>query len=281
MKLRHLTLCALAALMASCQPKGPTQEQYDALQSLNDSLTGHVTELQDIIGAVTICLDSIDSQENLIYVNNEDGTKATKKQILERINNYKDLLNRQREELARLEKLDSSNRGSIKQLKAIIARLNEDIQDRELRISILEGELTGKKQDIQRLNTDLTVSRANTARVTQQRDSVEQVATHQRDVMHTAYFIVGSKSELKKAGITKGFFKRKVDYSNLNTAEFTKIDTRNFNQLTIPSRHVKLLSEKPANSYSLYEDGAGNTILTIKDAARFWEASPFLILQSR
>ena len=269
-----------AALLTACQkPQGPTQWEYDQLLAQRDSIGAQLTELQDIIGGVTTSLDSIDTQEGLIFVANEDGSKATKRQIMERIQSYKDLLQRQREQLEQLEKQQGSNRANIKELKTIIGRLRQDIYEKEQRISELEQELSTSKKDIADLQQNLAESRNQTATAAGERDALQQVATAQDEMLNTGYYVVGTKSVLKDMGLIKGFFKKKADYANLDKTQFTKVDIREFTQLHLNCKTPKLITEKPASSYSITDNGDGSTTLQIADPAAFWSASPFLIIQ--
>lgn len=276
-------LFSAVAFLASCNmgPKGPTKEEYDALVREKDSLTTHMGELQDLIGSVTTSLDSIDTQEGLLFVNNEDGTKATKKQIIDRIQNYKDLLARQRDQLAKLESQAKSDKASIREFRVIIGRLRQEIHDKENRIAELENDLTNKKKDIAQLEQTLAKSEENTAKMTSARDALQEVANFQKQVINTGYFVVGSKSVLRDMGLIKGVFKQKADYANLDKSKFTKVDIREFKELNINSKKAKLITDKPANSYLLIENPDETTTLRITDPDAFWETSQYLIIQTK
>ncbi len=276
-------LFSAVALLASCDkaPKGPTQAEYDALVREKDSLSSNMAELQDLIGSVTTSLDSIDSQEGLLFVSNEDGTKANKKQIMERLQNYKDLLARQREQLAKLEQQANSDKANIREFRVIIGRLRQEIRDKENRIAELENDLNNRKKDIAQLEQTLAKSEENTANMTQARDALQEVADYQKQVINTGYFVIGSKSVLRDMGLIKGVFKQKADYANLDKSKFTKVDIREFKELNINSKKVKLITEKPANSYLLIENPDETTTLRITDSDAFWESSQYLIIQTK
>lgn len=260
------------------QPQGPSWAQYEAVIAENDSLTAHLTDMNDALQAISLSLDSIDMQENKLFMSNEDGTKASRKQILARIRDYRELLVRQREQIARLEHADNA---AVRQLKGVIETLRQEIQQKEEHIAALEQEINNNKRDISKLQSDLTHTRTVANQNAIQRDSLQQINEQQEDELNSAYYIVGSKAMLKRAGIVAGTFKTKVDYANINKERLTKIDTRNFRELVIRGTGVKLLTEKPVNSYIMFENSGGNTVLRITDSKRFWENSPYLILQSK
>lgn len=268
-------------LICACQPKGPSQEQYNALQAQYDSILTHATEVQDLLGAVSSSLDSISTQEGLLFVNNEDGSKVTKRQMLERIQAYKDLLTRQQEQLEALEKKNSSNKTAMAELKAIISRLRQEIQMKEDRIAELEEEITTKNQSIEHLQKKLEQSQSTNVAISQERDVLQQVAEAQDKMLNTGYYVVATKSMLKTMGLLKGVFKKKADYANMDRSYFREVDIRDFNDLVISCKAPKMITEKPADSYEFGENGDGTSTLKITNPNTFWAASPFLIIMTK
>jgi len=280
MKKSFLLLLPLL-LLTACeqQPKGPTQAEYYALLAERDSLAGHMTELQDIIGGVTASLDSIDQQEGQLFVTNEDGTRASKKQIMARIQSYKDLLERQREQLAELEKKQKSNKAGIRELNAIIGRLRQEIFDKEQQIAQLEKDLNTSKKNVEELSTMLVRTKEIAATTADERDALQQIATTQDEIINQGFFLIGTKKELKDKGVVRGVFRSKADYANLDQSLFTRIDIREFTELSINGRSPKIITEKPADSYVLTDNGNGTCTLKIVNPTTFWQSSQFLIIQ--
>lgn len=270
-------------LFASCDqgPKGPTAEQYAALLAERDSIAANMNEMQDLIGSVTTSLDSINAQEGLLFINNEDGTKPSKRQILDRIDTYKVLLARQREQLAELQKKQNSSLYTIKQLKNMIAQLEQSITEKEERIQALEADLETSRRNIADLQVNLAQSQQATANMTEERDALQQVANAQDKIINKGYYLIASKKELKNLGFTKGVFKKKADYANFDSKQFKEIDIREFTELKFEGKNAKMITEKPANSYMLYENADGSYTLKISNPTAFWEASQYLIIQTK
>ena len=88
--------------------------------------------------------------------------------------------------------------------------------------------------------------------------------------------------ELKDAGLLVGrglFSKKKIDNSKLNKELFMKVDIRNFLELPIPAKKIKIMTpEPPATSYVIEKTTSG-VILRIQDPTAFWNASSYLIIQ--
>lgn len=268
-------------LLTACEqePKGPTQAEYYALMAERDSLAGHMTELQDIIGGVTTSLDSIDTQEGLLFVKNEDGTRATKKQIMARIQSYKELLERQREQLAEMEKKQKSDKKGIRELNTIIGRLRQEIYDKEQKIAELERDLSTSRKNIEELQTIVVQTKEIASTTAEERDALQEIATAQDEIINQGFFMVGTKRELKDMGVVKGVFRSKADYANLDDSKFTRIDIREFTEMSINGRSAKLITEKPADSYVLTDNGNGTCTLKITNPTSFWQSSQFLIIQ--
>lgn len=279
MKFRLLPLLILSLFLVSCKEEkhqGPSIAQYYAVIAENDSLVCHITELQDGLNTISLSLDSIDMQEGLLYVGNADGTRASRRQILDRIRNYRELLARQRQQIARLENSDNA---VVHQLRGMLNRLKQEIEEKEEHIASLEKEIDSKKRDITKLQNDLTQTRQVVDRTMQQRDSLQEINEEQEKELYTGYYYIGRKAQLKRAGLVKGMFKSKADYASLKQERFTKIDTRKFTELPIRGTDVQLITEKPADSYFLFESTGGHTTLRITDPQKFWSGSPYLIVQ--
>lgn len=279
MKFRLLPLLfTLPLLLIACkdEPQGPTMSQYSLLRYENDSLRSHIADMQDAIGQISLSLDSIDLQEGMLFVQNADGTKASRRQILERIRNYRELLVRQRDQIAEMEK---NNNAAMQQLRGVIGRLKNEILEKEAKIAALESDLDQKKGNIARLQTDLTQTRQTVSRTVSQRDSLQEVSTQQEDLLNTAYYVTGKKSQLKNWGFLKGTFRTTVDYNSLRKDKFRTIDIRQMTEFTINGTHLKIYPDRPADSYLIYTNADGSSMVTITDTKRFWAASSYLIIQ--
>lgn len=282
MKQYLILLSAIVLFFSSCQDKAQQAAQqaaYNAVLAEKDTLSAQLDELRGIIGSVTESLDSIDMQEGLLFVPEKDAMKSTKKQMLERVRTYKELLARQREQLDKLEKNQRANQSSLKELRDLVSRLRAEIEEKEQSIANLEQELQKSQGNVSRLSNELNESWTRNALVTAQRDSIQNVSTKQADAIHTAYYIVGEKAALRKAGVTHGIFRAKVDYANLNKSLFNQVDTRTFTELNVNSAKPKLISEKPADSYTITQNANGTSTIRITNAQKFWQASPYLIIQ--
>ena len=95
--------------------------------------------------------------------------------------------------------------------------------------------------------------------------------------MHTAYFVFGTKKELREQRILQqGDVLRNNDF---NHDYFTKIDYRVTKVIKLYSKKAELLTSHPAGTYALDKDAQGQFTLRITDPDRFWSVSKYLVVE--
>ena len=67
--------------------------------------------------------------------------------------------------------------------------------------------------------------------------------------------------------------------SNFNRDYFTKIDIRVDKEIKLYSKSAKILTNHPANTYTLTKDAKGEYVLRITNPTQFWSASKYLVIQ--
>ena len=98
----------------------------------------------------------------------------------------------------------------------------------------------------------------------------------QTNLLNEAYVFIGTKKELKGADLLK---RGKLNMSDVDMSQFTKIDIRQTKQFTIPSKKPEILTQAPANSYTLEKIDKKTSVLTITDPAAFWSVSKILVIR--
>ncbi len=229
-----------------------------------------VEQMAELINEVALCLDSIQEQEQMVTMMGESTPKA---EILSKLRAFRETLERKKAEIARLTEETQSDKKTITSLKKTIAYLNQQLEEKSTRIAKLEEAVKKRDVKIAELNNEVDDLTFETGKLRAQNQEQERR-------LNEGYYIVGKKKELKELGLLSGglFSKKRANYSNIDNSKFTKVDIRNFKTLVIPSKSPKLVTEKPASSYTLTKNGDGTSTLTITNAKDFWEASPYLII---
>ena len=274
-KISFTLLFVAAVLFCACNNGANTSSELSALTDstiVDEPLVNEeVNQMVDIINSVAACLDSIQIQENMIFKADESTPKD---QIIMRLNAFKDLLSRKQAQINQLTGNNKSNKLAMANFQKMVDFLQQQLAEKSEQITKLEDAVQNKDMKISELRYDMN-------ELQQRSDYLEDQNVAQDQQLNEVYFIVGEKKELNDLGLLKGGFlsKKKADYANLDKSKFTKRDMRGLEKLTIESKNPKLITEKPASSYTLTKNDDGTTTLEIKDPQMFWSVSPFLIIQ--
>ena len=98
----------------------------------------------------------------------------------------------------------------------------------------------------------------------------------QEKQINNAWFVYGTKAELKEQGILKGG--EVLKDNDFNKDYFTEIDIRNVKNIKTYSKSARLLTTHPDGSYMLTKDGNGYYELHISNPSRFWSVSKYLVM---
>ena len=229
-----------------------------------------VEQMSEMLKSVAMSLDSIQEQEQVL-TRFDEGTPRD--EILERLQAFKEILDRKKAEIDLLTAESLSKDGTIADLKRVLEYLNQQLEEKSARIAKLEEAVRNKDAKIAELRDEVDV-------LTMETGTLKVKNQEQEKQLNQAFYIVGTKKELNKLGLLSGglLTKKRANYSNIDNSVFHQVDVRNFNSLVIDSKSPKLVTEKPKSSYTLTKNGDGTSTLRITNAKDFWEASPYLIV---
>ena len=269
------------------------QKELDAANNTIDSLKSVVTakdaEMNDLFATLTEIEDNLTtvsskySSVQEMRRNNPESNYDRKNEIAEQINSIESIMNSNKEKIAQLNGRINSLSKKNKELQAYVARLEERSNAQETQIAELLTELENNKVVIKGLNknvSDLTASN-------QEKDHF--IAQQMADV-NRAYFVVGSYSELKEAGIvnkTGGFIgigRKQGTVNDMTTERFTEIDRTKVSTITINKKKPQLITQHPENSYELVadtEDSGITAYLHITNPAQFWKYTDYLVISTK
>lgn len=276
---------SVALCLSSCEDKEKKQMEADQewLRSENEYLQQNYNDLQNFLNVVAASLDTIAwHQQGLLVSPGGEGSStqmATKEQIMQHIKDFDELLNRQRDRIASLEanlqQQKDQNTESAKTMQAIIDALKKQVEEKDAMIAELNAKLEQKDVDIADLQESVE-------HLTTEKTALEGELTEKTDQINEAYWIAGSKKELKNLGVlTSGGLlkKKKLDASNFDTSIFTKVDIRELKQLKLDDKSPKILTQMPEGSYEIKDNGDKTSTLVITDAEKFWSITNYLVIQ--
>ena len=274
-----MAMCLMA--LASCKqekvaPALPQNSQVDSLSRIIEQKDNEINDMMELFNEVEEGFRLISEAENRVNLvkNGEGADKAQR--IRENIQFIQQRLSQNRELIAKLRQQlrESSIKGD--QLKRTLDNLVKQLEEKDGQLRDLRAQLDAK--DIHIAERDQTISDLhqdvdNLKGESQQKSNTINTQDKQ---LHTAWFVFGTKKELKEQGILDG---GKVLQGNFNKNYFTKIDIRVEKEIKLYSKSAKLLTMHPSSSYTLARDSKNQYVLRINNPQIFWSTSKYLVIQ--
>ena len=276
-----LMIFAVAGCLVACDGgnggKDSVESEKDSLRSVIEQKDNEINDLMGTFNEIQQGFDLINEAEgrvNMLKGNAERNNMV--ENIRENMEFIQQTLAENKRKIAELEnKLNSSSINSSK-LKEAVNRLMGQLKEKDEEIELLRSELAEKNVMIAALDSTVNVLKDENAEIRRDRDVSDEIARNQDVQLNTAWYVFGTSKELKEQGILQ---KGEVLKGEYNKNYFTKIDIRKVNVIPLESRYAELLTNHPANSYSLLKDSKGEYTLRITDAAKFWSVSKYLVVR--
>jgi len=280
--MRRIVIIAVGALMfAACSEK-KSEVAPDRTSVVRDSMQNIITQKDNEINELMGTLNEIDegfslinaTQEKIMLAKQGEGVNKAQR-IRENMATLQQALQKNKELVEKLRKQLNSSTLKSEQLNRTIENLTKQIEEKGREMQSLREELD--KKDIHISELDEKVANLNTDVVTLQQENTQkkEVIDKQDKELHQAWFVFGTKKELKEQHIIEG---SKVLQSNFNKNYFTKIDIRQKKEIQLYSKSAKLLTAHPASSYSLVQDETKQYTLKINNPEAFWSTSKYLVI---
>ena len=256
-----------------------TKEQLDSLQAAYDQRNADYNELNEFLGVIATGLDSIALQEGQILTPGESPS-LNREQIKKNLDAYKQTLDTQRQRIAELEKKLKTGNANSAQMKTIIASLKQQLAQKDEEIALLRKQVDDQNVDINSLKENVENLRQHNEMQAGLIVSQQETILSQDASLNTAYIKIGTKKDLKEAGLlTGGFLKKtKVDFTKIDKSMFRAVDVREVEKIDIPAQNAKVMTPQPENSYRIDKIGKNN-VLSIVNPEKFWGVSNFVIIQ--
>lgn len=248
----------------------------------DSSIVGFLNDFSEIQAN----LDSIKKIEKLVTVQSSMGRElnsSQKQMILEDIALLNDLMNRNKELTASLQKKLKNANFKIGNLEGTIKELQLMVDNLEAQTMEKDGEIIMLKEDVRKLNVDISSLNEKIVVVETANKQKTQTIETQTIAMNKAYYAFGTAKELKDNGIIEksggviGMGKTPVMKKDFNRDYFTEIDIRNFDYLRLMAKKAKLITVHPADSYHFTGKKLSDTLF-IDNTAEFWKVSKYLVV---
>lgn len=276
-----MTMAVATLALAACNNSGSNSDISRERDSLMQVINEKDGELNDIIACVNEIQEGMarinEAEGRITIANGNSEAASSRTMIRENMQYIQDAMKQNRELIAQLQDKLKTTTVNAKALEKTIANLQRDMELQSQRIQELEATLAEKDILIVEQGEQIDNLSENVTSLTQEnREKAEALAAQDKD-LHTAWFVFGTKSELKEQKILKsGDVLKSEDF---NKDYFTRIDTRTMKEIKLYSKSAELLTNHPAGSYSLDKDQRGEYVLHITDATKFWSVSKYLVIK--
>lgn len=272
-------VCAM--VFGSCSNVQRENELTAENDSLQQVINDRDAEIDEIVGTVNLIQEGfnrINEAEGRITVDNSSLENVGKRQaVVENMEFIEQSLAQNREMIARLkEQLEESKVGGEK-LQRMVDNLQAQLDNQTLRVQELEAILAERDIVIAQQSDTIVHLSGSVSALTKENMAQEQTIGEQDALLHAAWYVFGTKSELKEQNILKSGDVLQSD--DFNRSYFTQIDIRLTREIKLYSKSATLLTSHPAGSYTLERDNNKEYVLQIVDVDKFWSVSKYLVIQ--
>ena len=280
MKQLKLFACLALLLLGACtgkksSPDLANMEQNDSLQRIIAQRDSEINDMMSTLNEIQEGLSAINQAENRLSIAREGEGANKTAQIKENIKFIANTMARNRELMKRLQQQLRESRFNGDELRKTISNLTQQLDDKAQELQRLKAELDAK--DIHIAELDEKIDNLNDNVETLQTDAQQKAQTisNQDKQLNTAWFVFGTKKELKEQHIMEN---GKVLQSNFNKNYFAKIDIRIDKEIKFYSKSARILTMHPSGSYTLTPDVNKQYVLRITNPQLFWSTSKYLVV---
>lgn len=273
-----------ALLLSSCASKEKENQEAEQVADLTEEYqeaTNFNDSLLLLMGDIYTGLDSINSQEKLLYAPGQGDNANRREEIRQNLTAIKARLNANRQIIDNMEaKLKASgNQNAV--LTKTIERLKANIANQEKQIKELQAQLEQANKQIGDLTNQVAETQEQVKTETEAKEQAQQEATAANNELNTVYYAIGTNKELKNQQLlSKKFLSQtKVLKEGFNASYFTKADKRNLSTIPTNGKKVKIWTNMPKDSYQIIKEANGTETIKITNASKFWSMSPYLVIQ--
>lgn len=278
-KLLVLVLCMTA--LVACNQKNSKAEDLRLAQqsdSLNRIIAQKDNEINDMMSTMNDIEEgfrAISAAENRVSVARKGEGASSQERIRENMQFIKQTMQQNRELISKLRNQLRQSTVKGDELRRMLDNLTQQMEEKDSQLKALQAELEAKNIQIGELTEKVTDLSTDVSNLKEESTQKSQTISTQDKQLHTAWFVFGTKKELKEQRIIED---GEVLRSNFNRDYFTKIDIRVDKEIKLYSRSAKLLTDHPASSYQLNRDVNKQYTLRITNPQEFWSTSKYLVV---
>lgn len=271
--------------LAACKPNesAKSDSQVDSLNAVINERDSSLNHFVNSFNEIESNLDAVAEKQKIISTfagENGELNKDKKTRINLEIAAINELMTKNRNEIEALTKKLKGSKNKNVLLEKTISTLTEQLSKKDSELASLNKQLATLDFKIVTLKTVIdSLSRQNYVK--------SEIINAQTANLHSAYYRVGKKKELKEEKIIQqkggvlGIGKTVTLSENLDASKFTVIDYTQTTNIPIDGNNVKIITNHPTDSYTLVEDKSKEPVITnleVISPEKFWSTSKYLVI---
>lgn len=246
-----------------------------------------MNDAENTFSEIESTLRTIKEKRNEIALIQKEGGKSRKQAVIEDIQMMNTLLEESNKKIADLQVKLKKSGINFKAFEQRIAALTETIDSQNNEIAELKRVVEDKNVNLAKLNTKVDEMNTTIAQKVDTITNKQKLIVERTNELNTAHVAVGTYKELKEEGLLAkeggilGLGASKSIQENFDNKHFTALDIRTTKTIPLNTKKVKVISEHPANSYSLVEENGLIAFLQIDNPAEFWKISKYAVIELR
>jgi len=249
------------------------QAERDSLLQIANNKDETINDFIQSFNEIEANLETIKQKENIISLKTHGDIElddTTKDKINDDILAIYELMKRNNDKLISLRKKLRKANIKASEFEKMIQRMTEQLEAKTEEINTLKNDLARLNIDIENLNLKIANLNSDVDTLLADSEVKDELIEVQDQKLNTAYYVFGSKKELKKNNVITseggfiGIGRMQKLMENFNKDYFQTIDIRSTTSIPLLTKKAELITSHPANSYYF----AGNEqidSLVIKD----------------
>ena len=251
-------------------------QQRDSLEQIISQKDNEINDMMTTLSDIEEGFREITEAQNRVTIAKSGEGTNTRQRIQENMQFIQSAMQQNKELINKLRQQVRESTVKGGQLKKIIDNLTQQMEVKDKQLQALREELDKKDIHIAQLDEQVADLNTNVSSLTKENTQKSETISTQDKALHTAWFVFGTKKELKEQKILDD---GEVLRANFNKEYFTKIDIRIDKEIKLYSKSAEILTHHPANSYQLTRDANKQYVLRILEPQTFWSTSKYLVIQ--
>jgi hypothetical protein len=144
-------------------------------------------------------------------------------------------------------------------------------------------EIARLSDQLEKMNIQIEILSSSVENLATEGEAKSQTISEQTEALNTAYYVMGTKKELREQNIITleggfvGIGRNKKMKEDFNPEYFTRVDITKLKSIPILHKKANIITTHPSSSYKIYGEKSADS-LVIQNSKAFWSASKYLVI---